>query len=88
VLQDLHYVSKRARLRPGDAVFLYTDGVTEAMDINAALFSDQRLRSALQQCVRETPEAIIRSVIAAVDHYSGSVAQSDDITALAVRYRG
>ena len=88
VLENLHYVSKRARLRPGDAVFLYTDGVTEAMDINAALFSDRRLRSALQQCAQETPEAIIRTVIAAVEDYCGSVAQSDDITVLTVRYRG
>jgi len=88
VLQDLNYVSKRARLRPGDALFLYTDGVTEAMDINAALFSDQRLRSALQQCAQGTPEAIIRTVIALVEDYCGNVAQSDDITVLAVRYRG
>jgi serine phosphatase RsbU (regulator of sigma subunit) len=88
VLQDLHYVSKRARLRPGDALFLYTDGVTEAMDINAALFSDQRLQSALLRCTQETPEAIIRTVIAAVEDYCGNVAQSDDITVLAVRYRG
>jgi serine phosphatase RsbU (regulator of sigma subunit) len=88
VLQDLDYVSKRAQLRPGDAIFLYTDGVTEAMDINAALFSEQRLGSALRQCVQGTPEAIIRSVIASVEHYCGNVAQSDDITVLAVRYRG
>jgi serine phosphatase RsbU (regulator of sigma subunit) len=88
VLEDLHYVSKRARLAPGDALFLYTDGVTEAMDCNAALFSDQRLRSALERCAQGTPEAIIGSVIAAVEHYSESVAQSDDITVLAVRYRG
>jgi serine phosphatase RsbU (regulator of sigma subunit) len=88
VLQDLNYVSKRARLRPGDALFLYTDGVTEAMDINAALFSDQRLRSALLQCAQGTPEAIIQTVITSVEDYCGSVAQSDDITVLAVRYRG
>lgn len=88
MLENLDYVSKRTRLRPGDALFLYTDGVTEAMDDNAAFFSDARLQSALGHCVQGTPETIVRSVIATVEQYCGNVAQSDDITVLAVRYRG
>ena len=69
-------------------VVLYTDGVTEAMDADGALFSDPRLETILATHGGATPEALTRAVIDEVRRYSASVPQSDDITALALRYHG
>ena len=88
VLEDHPYAAKSATLRPGDGVFLYTDGVTEAMDADGNLFSDARLHTALGQYGQAPPETLVRAVMDEVSRYAGGVAQSDDITALAVRYRG
>ena len=85
---DIHYRAKRAALRPGDGVFLYTDGVTEAMDAEGNLFSDPRLQAVLAQHGRASSEAITRAVVDEVQRYSASVPQSDDITPMAIRYRG
>jgi sigma-B regulation protein RsbU (phosphoserine phosphatase) len=85
---DIHYRAKRAALRPGDGVFLYTDGVTEAMDAEGNLFSDPRLQALLAQHGRASSETITRAVVDEVQRYSASVPQSDDITTMAVRYRG
>jgi serine phosphatase RsbU (regulator of sigma subunit) len=88
VLEDRPYAAKSVHLRPGDGVFLYTDGVTEAMDADGNLFSDARLHAALGLHGHAAPEALVRAVIDEVNLYAGGVAQSDDITALAIRFRG
>jgi serine phosphatase RsbU (regulator of sigma subunit) len=87
VLDDLRYREKRVVLRPGDGVFLYTDGVTEAMDAEGNLFSDPRLQAVLAAHGRATPEAVTRAVVDEVRRYSASVPQTDDITTMAIRYR-
>jgi sigma-B regulation protein RsbU (phosphoserine phosphatase) len=88
VLDDAGYDERRLALGAGDGVFLYTDGVTEAMDADGALFSDPRLEAVLAAHGEATPEGITRAVIDEVRRYSASVPQSDDITALALRYHG
>jgi serine phosphatase RsbU (regulator of sigma subunit) len=88
VLEDCPYTARSATLRPGDGVFLFTDGVTEAMDADGNLFSDDRLYAALGRYGHAPPDALIRAVLDEVSRYAGGVAQSDDITALAIRYRG
>jgi sigma-B regulation protein RsbU (phosphoserine phosphatase) len=85
VLDDAPYAAKRAVLRPGDGIFLYTDGITEAMDRAGALFSDQRLLGVLRQGAAAPPAELVRDVVDAVQRYAAGVEQSDDITALCVR---
>jgi serine phosphatase RsbU (regulator of sigma subunit)/anti-sigma regulatory factor (Ser/Thr protein kinase) len=85
VLDDLQYQAKQATVIPGESIFLYTDGVTEAMNADGALFSEARLRAALLEVHGESPEAVIRSVVERVNHHAGTVAQSDDITVLCVK---
>jgi serine phosphatase RsbU (regulator of sigma subunit) len=58
------------------------------MDADGGLFADQRLQAVLQRCGQASPEGMIRAVVDKVSRYCGSVTQSDDITALAIRYRG
>ena len=75
-------------LRPGDAVFLFTDGVTEARDGDGAFFGDARLDATLTACREDTPAEIVRRVHAAVDAFVGDAPPSDDRAMLVFRYNG
>jgi serine phosphatase RsbU (regulator of sigma subunit) len=88
VLENSAYREGTATLLAGDALLLYTDGVTEAMDATGNEFTDRRLAAFVDQAPVNDPEPLIRSLIDAVKAFSGDAAQSDDITVLAVRYVG
>lgn len=86
VASGQQYAVQTVKLGIGDALFLYTDGVTEAMDEKGELFGEQRTLEALNAV--ETPDAhalcgVVRSVVAA---FSEGLQQADDMTVLAVRY--
>ena len=82
------YRQKAATLAPGDALLLYTDGVTEAMDPAGEEFSGQRLAAFLDGATTSEPHVLIRNVVDAVNAHAGVATQSDDITLVAVRYAG
>jgi sigma-B regulation protein RsbU (phosphoserine phosphatase) len=82
------YASGRMVLGPGEALLLYTDGVTEAMDPNDTLYSDQRLEQFLVRNRGSSPRQIIGDLIGDVRQFAGGAAQSDDITVLALLYFG
>jgi sigma-B regulation protein RsbU (phosphoserine phosphatase) len=88
VIQDARYRAKTVTLQAGEGLFLYTDGVTEAMDSAYNPFSDHRLREFLQRANESSPAELIRGVIGEVKRFSSGAEQSDDITALAITYRG
>jgi phosphoserine phosphatase RsbU/P len=83
-----HYASGRMVLSPGEALLLYSDGVTEAMDSRERLYSDQRLEQFLASKRDSSPRQIIGDLVSDVRHFAGAAPQSDDITALALRYFG
>ena len=82
------YASGQMVLRPGEALLLYTDGVTEAMNLSRTLYSDERLERFLGTNRSSTPRQIIGDLISDVRHFAGEAAQSDDITVLALHYFG
>jgi phosphoserine phosphatase RsbU/P len=88
VLDGLTYHQRSLTLGRDDTLLLYTDGVTEAMDEAQALFTEERLRAYLAQARPDTPESLIAGMIDAVARFTGDVDRSDDLTALALRYRG
>jgi sigma-B regulation protein RsbU (phosphoserine phosphatase) len=85
-LPDRAYQTRELMLAPGEALFLYTDGVTEAMNAAGAPFSDKRLRARLQGVNGGSPETVVRSVVADVKAHAAGAPPSDDLTALAFRY--
>jgi sigma-B regulation protein RsbU (phosphoserine phosphatase) len=87
VMDDIPYQSKQVTLRTGDGLFLFTDGITEAMDSDDKLFSDERLRAVLRRVNGAPPMEIIRDVVGEVARFAAGAPQSDDITALALTYR-
>jgi sigma-B regulation protein RsbU (phosphoserine phosphatase) len=86
VLKDTRYRAKTIQLRVGEGLFLYTDGVTEAMDSEDNLFSNRRLHEFLQRANGASPTELIRGVLGEVKRFASGAEQSDDITALAIHY--
>ena len=88
LVEQSPYASGRIVLGAGEALLLYTDGVTEAMDPSETLYSDQRLEQFLTGNRGSAPRQIIGDLVNDVRHYAGEAPQSDDITAMALRYFG
>ncbi len=89
-LEGMRYESDRLRLEPGDTLFLYTDGVTEALDPNEELFGEDRLKAALNR--DEAKELKMNELLpyirAALRNFADGAEQADDITMLGITYRG
>lgn len=94
-LDGTRYREQQIQLEKGDILFLYTDGVTEAMDIEEKLYGEQRLKNILSFDERELPGdeqgvvgAVCRRVKADVSLFTGEAEQSDDITMLCLKFNG
>lgn len=88
VMPDLAYTERSVVLAPGDTLFLYTDGISEAMDSNGREFSVQRIIDALSDAHRQSIEVMLTTVTDAVHRFVGGAPQSDDVTCLVMRYNG
>lgn len=75
-------------LQPGDTIFVYTDGVPEATDVSQAFYGADRLLAALNGLKDRGLGEILHGVKADLDGFTGTAPQFDDITMLAVTYRG
>ena len=76
------------RLCPGDSLFVYTDGVTEATNAGGELFRTSRMLDALDREPDAAPEAVIANVHDGIAAFVGDADQFDDITMLCLRYNG
>ena len=85
VFDDFVYQAQETAVATGTTLFLYTDGVTEAMDSERRQYGRERLLQTLSACSRE-PAALVREVGKSVRAFAGAAAQSDDLTMLAVHY--
>ncbi|MFN7930730.1 MAG: SpoIIE family protein phosphatase [Blastocatellia bacterium] len=88
IVEDACYPTSKATLQPGDQLLFYTDGVSEAQNSAAELFTEERLYACLQQRQVPTPEALLHTIATAVRAFSGTAPQADDLTMLAVAYHG
>ena len=87
-MEGVRYRKNELVLEPGDAIYLYTDGVTEATDLNEELYGEDRLHSILEKYKDETMEVICSEIKKDVDLFAGEAPQFDDITMLALKYKG
>jgi sigma-B regulation protein RsbU (phosphoserine phosphatase) len=89
VMEQGDYRSRRAQLAPGDALVIFTDGVTEATDRNEQLYGYQRLEELLARC-RACDEStrIVQTIMGGVKDFVQDTPQSDDIAILCVRWTG
>jgi phosphoserine phosphatase RsbU/P len=87
-VEDAVYKESTDRLAPADVLLLFTDGVTEALDHSEQLFSEARLRDTISEGGDLTARQLVNAVVSAVDAFAGGAEQADDITLLALRFRG
>lgn len=87
-LEDVRYESERLTLQPGDTLFLYTDGVTEATNAGEELYGEPQLLTALQSGPQADLVAMIHNIRDDVTRHANGAPQSDDVTMVAVTYLG
>ena len=87
-MEDMRYRECTLQMEKGDKLFLYTDGVTEAMDKSSALFGTDRMVAALNADPDAPAREILKNVRAAVNDFVNGAEQFDDLTMLCMEYRG
>lgn len=85
-IKSTEYQSNIIMLKPGESIFLYTDGVTEAFNSNEEDFKEERLLQSLKINSVSSAEKIVANVFETVKNFTNGVEQSDDITCLALKY--
>jgi sigma-B regulation protein RsbU (phosphoserine phosphatase) len=85
-VEGLKYKESVVRINRGDTVFVYTDGITEARDIDNKLFSDERLHNLLVTNKFTNSEELIDLVFKDVLNHEKGADSADDITALSIHY--
>lgn len=87
-MEGVSYRASSLELKSGYTLFLYTDGVTEAMDANHQLYGEERLINILNHHKDAAPEKLLAAVHADINNFVGDAPQFDDITMLGLRYHG
>ena len=87
-VEGMAYGESNLKLGKHDLLFLYTDGVTEAMDHNDELYTEQRLISSLVEKPSLSVEDTVTEIVAEVNKFEEQAIQSDDITVLGLEYLG
>ena len=86
-MEGMRYRAGSMMLEPGDKIYQYTDGVTEATNIHNELYGMERLEVILNKVKCGTPHEILPAVKADVDEFVGEAPQFDDITMLCLEYK-
>jgi serine phosphatase RsbU (regulator of sigma subunit) len=82
------YESSRVQLAPGETVVLYSDGVTEAHNVEGEEFGEARLADVLKQHHDKPAAETLERLVTAVKAFAHGAEQYDDVTALVVKYTG
>jgi sigma-B regulation protein RsbU (phosphoserine phosphatase) len=85
---DAEFHEKEVILHPGDSLFLYTDGVTEAMNHHKELYDNARLLENCQSMKGDSPKAMVKKITDSISNFASGAVQSDDITLLSIVYNG
>ena len=88
VIENFHYKAEEITLNPGDIIFLYTDGITEANNDYEGFYGEDRLKEILNKHKDESPDKIIETVKNNIFQFCQSEEQFDDMTMLAIKYNG
>ncbi len=87
VMPGWDFTLQKMTLQPDTTIFLYTDGLTEAENIDHEQFGMKRIQDTITQTERHfQPEQLVKNMTEAVRHFVGGAEQSDDLTMLCVQY--
>ncbi len=87
-LEDSRYEEYVIQLNPGDRIFVYTDGVPEATNAAEEFYGTDRMVDALNAIPNLGPEELLRQIQKDVDDFVGDAPQFDDLTMVALHYKG
>ena len=87
LMEDADYSSGREFLQPGETLFLYTDGLTDATNLDGELFGKERLEGTLDGSAGRLPEDIVNHVWAELGSFSAGTKAADDMTCLVLHRR-
>ena len=88
VVKGMKYNDYELKLKPGDRLFVYTDGVPEAANEAEEMFGTDRMLEVMRSIPDATPEQLLKEMEEAVADFQGEAEQFDDITMLCLEYRG
>lgn len=88
LFEEYEYSSESRQLKPGDKIFAYTDGVSEAENAKHELFEEENVMAELKACSDRDTRGLIAGMETAVQSHVNGYEQSDDITMMAVHYKG
>ena len=86
--EDISFKSKTIKMKPGDKLFLYTDGVTEAFNNELIAYGEDKLKIFLDHRLALPIETIIKESLEDVNAFVNGASRSDDITLLAIAFNG
>ena len=87
-LPDWHYVGQQAQLQPGDMLFLYTDGLSEAEDSQHVQLGRRHVQKLAADHANDTTRQLVELMESEVRTHAADTLQSDDITLLAIKWNG
>ncbi len=87
-MEGLKYKIQKTKLKPGDKLFLYTDGATEANNSKKELFGEERLLEYMNKEKDKSMKDILLGLKENIDAFAEETEQFDDITMVGVRYKG
>lgn len=87
-MEGVRYKDYEFTLEKGDSLFLYTDGIPEANNINEEQFGTDRMLDALNMDADASPEEILSTIKEEVNKFVGDAVQFDDLTMLCLKYNG
>ena len=87
IFAEYNYEMQETTIESGSTLFLYTDGLTEAMNKAHEQFGMQHIEAVLGTCADRQPKSILTTVIDAVHGFVKDAEQSDDLTLLAIHYK-
>ncbi|MFA5362646.1 MAG: SpoIIE family protein phosphatase [Candidatus Omnitrophota bacterium] len=87
-MENVKCENRKIQLKPGDVIFMYTDGVTEAMNPRKKLFSETRLKECVTRFKDKDIKDLIHSMREEIGIFAQGEPQSDDITMMALKYKG
>jgi len=83
LMEDLQFNIGEVELKPGDLLFVYTDGVVDARDMKNQSFSEDRLISVINQNI-DTPEIVVKDIMSALHEHISDQDQYDDLTLMSL----
>jgi sigma-B regulation protein RsbU (phosphoserine phosphatase) len=86
-LPDWSFEGQQTQLKPGDMLFLYTDGLSEAKNNEDELLGRKRVRQLASEQSNGTAQQLIEMMEAEVHRHAGDAKQNDDITMLAIKWQ-